>query len=402
MEQNKLLECIDFFTKLDIQVFDVTTELEKQNGGKVVEVEYKFENSIYKTNRLYYKDISLLSFEIKSEYQNYFGGEVYWLDIDKHPWPQGSEDSDLDEGVINDITGNLDFRKLLYLIANNTQNGFIQVITTDGRPGQYYHNLENNNHWHDIILLIKEFIKRKGNEIELKYFRHLVFKWQGVKPDRHRTTLAYGSNDEDRKMIKDLMKNIASVQTKLNKMKYTKLLENKHQIILQGPPGTGKTRLAKEIARSFCMQNEISIDDIKELLSVGLDLQTPTGQYTFKIIEIAKDLIRVETRKAQNTYTISYVEIIESFKNKHWLQPVSSNNSNGNASYKIGIAKYIFDNISKQQYKIVQFHPSYSYEDFVRGIAVKTINGHPTYETENRILMQFANDALENYLNELI
>ena len=160
MEQNKLLECIDFFNRLDIQLLDVTNDSERQNGVKVVEALYKYQNCNYRTNRLYYKDISLLNYEKRYEYQNYFGEPIYWLDIEKHPWPQGSADSDLDEGVIHDITDNIDFRKLLYQIANNEQNGYIQLITADGRPGQYFHNLENNSyslfHYKKTAVLLRQ------------------------------------------------------------------------------------------------------------------------------------------------------------------------------------------------------------------------------------------------------
>jgi DNA polymerase III delta prime subunit len=45
---------------------------------------------------------------------------------------------------------------------------------------------------------------------------------------------------------------------------------------------------------------------------------------------------------------------------------------------------------------IVQFHPSYSYEDFVRGITVKTRDGAPDYRTVNMTLGRIASIASEN------
>jgi hypothetical protein len=47
-------------------------------------------------------------------------------------------------------------------------------------------------------------------------------------------------------------------------------------------------------------------------------------------------------------------------------------------------------------YKLVQFHPAYSYEDFVRGIVTKTNNGQIEYIAENKVLAKIAKDAIKN------
>ena len=48
------------------------------------------------------------------------------------------------------------------------------------------------------------------------------------------------------------------------------------------------------------------------------------------------------------------------------------------------------------EYKLVQFHPAYSYEDFVRGIVAKVNDeGKVFYETENKILATFAQQAID-------
>ena len=57
-------------------------------------------------------------------------------------------------------------------------------------------------------------------------------------------------------------------------------------------------------------------------------------------------------------------------------------------------AENAYDNASdvlkdNERYKFVQFHPSYSYEDFVRGITVKTDNGTIKYEPEAKIIEKF-------------
>ena len=47
----------------------------------------------------------------------------------------------------------------------------------------------------------------------------------------------------------------------------------------------------------------------------------------------------------------------------------------------------------KDRFKLVQFHPSYCYEDFVRGIKVKTENGKPNYNVEAQIFEKFCDEA---------
>lgn len=52
---------------------------------------------------------------------------------------------------------------------------------------------------------------------------------------------------------------------------------------------------------------------------------------------------------------------------------------------------------STDQFKLIQFHPSYSYEDFVRGISAKSKGNQIEYSTENRIFGAFAQKAFKNY-----
>lgn len=58
----------------------------------------------------------------------------------------------------------------------------------------------------------------------------------------------------------------------------------------------------------------------------------------------------------------------------------------------------------KNNYKIVQFHPSYSYEDFVRGITVKPAkrNNGITYVTESKIFEKFCKQAQSNKIQKYV
>lgn len=50
-----------------------------------------------------------------------------------------------------------------------------------------------------------------------------------------------------------------------------------------------------------------------------------------------------------------------------------------------------------EQFRMVQFHPAYSYEDFVRGISASTTDNKVEYKTVNKILALLAKDALKNF-----
>jgi len=52
---------------------------------------------------------------------------------------------------------------------------------------------------------------------------------------------------------------------------------------------------------------------------------------------------------------------------------------------------------NKGRYKLIQFHPSYSYEDFVRGVSVKpNAGGGVTYEPEDKIFGDFCKKAADD------
>ena len=48
-----------------------------------------------------------------------------------------------------------------------------------------------------------------------------------------------------------------------------------------------------------------------------------------------------------------------------------------------------------ERFKLIQFHPSYSYEDFVRGIIAENTNDNILYVTKDKILAEFAKKAFE-------
>lgn len=318
MDQNKLLECIEFFNKLKVIEEDVTTDIERQQGYFVVVVTYEYEGNSYNTKRLFYKDVNLQkNVNSLQRLQNFFGAPVYWLDIVTHDWPHG-KGAEIENTIIKDMYdgNNPDFEKLLKLIANNQSTGFLQKITEAGRTQMYGHNFENNNHWHDLVRLVQYVIKNKGKLPPKKLFSRLVFRWSNDARD------SLSPDFGGRKMIWDFLENIKTIQTQLSKMELSKILLNKKQIILQGPPGTGKTYTAKDIAEQM-IYNDISDD---------------------------KKIQKLRLKKSD-------------------------------------------------QFKLIQFHPAYSYEDFVRGIVAKSNGTQIEYSTENKVLAKFAKNANDNFID---
>ncbi len=117
-----------------------------------------------------------------------------------------------------------------------------------------------------------------------------------------------------------------------------------HQMIMQGPPGTSKTYSAREYLK-FVGKNDNSSDILSDSELDSLQIKD------YSVGGILSDWTRVNTQKAP-----------------------------------------------KIAWDIVQFHPSYGYEDFVRGIEVSTIKNNTgsssvSYDTVNKILGKIAEVA---------
>lgn len=192
-----------------------------------------------------------------------------------------------------------------------------------------------------------------------------------------------------RENLKKLMK-----QTMENK----KIIEYKKQIILQGPPGTGKTREAKLLARTLI---DINSEYVINNIAAGQLIHSAKGNVTYKVLSIANDKIEIEREKG-TTNSISISQVINAFEEQKWNNDITNNDDR----MAVAVAKYLFDNFfsSNEQFKLIQFHPSYTYEDFVRGIVSKPNEEGDgiLYEAENKTIGKFAKQALRNYIESNI
>lgn len=187
------------------------------------------------------------------------------------------------------------------------------------------------------------------------------------------------------------------IKKEMRKEEIKKLLEYKKQIILQGPPGTGKTRMAKEIS-----YDAIPITDgiIATLIVKDLKIDTVKGDVSYVIMGVDVSNKQIKLLREKGTFNdISFNSIKTSYNEKRWLNEIDNNNDR----MAVAVAKYISNNIleASGQFKLIQFHPSYSYEDFVRGIVAKPgENGEGIfYKAENKTLASFAKSAYQNYIH---
>lgn len=125
------------------------------------------------------------------------------------------------------------------------------------------------------------------------------------------------------------------------------------QVILYGPPGTSKTYSSTEIAAIFLAKAEINSNP-----------ESDKAKEEKEIINIFNNI--------NNTNNVDRTNNLHKL---HKLCEVYLENSDS--------------------YKVIQFHPSYSYDDFVRGIVVNTKGNNtiPTYDVKPKIIEEFGSGA---------
>ncbi len=182
------------------------------------------------------------------------------------------------------------------------------------------------------------------------------------------------------------------------------LLKLQGQLILQGPPGTGKTYTAKKLARKLVLETlpyEIYKDEtltkfwnefVEEIN--GKKLKTKTGQ-EFIVSKNKRGNVNISVNKTNISITKEQVfNLLKQTKGDIESYSISFSGE----SYTWGVAKAFRDWLLNDYIRIVQFHPSYTYEDFVRGIKLEVDEETktPKYEVVNKIFAELCEEAVKN------
>lgn len=289
-----------------------------------------------------------------------------------------------DSSKKNDATANWDFYKTMqvgdFILVKKGKRKLLGygVVVSD-----YYYDAER-----DEYTSIRDVKWIKSGEWNLKF--DLVLK------TLTNITL-YDSEISKGQKYYDYLLSIMNGTDTIEDNKILQLLTYKKQIILQGPPGTGKTKLAKEIAAEM---NSLDYRDIGVYLSSGDEIKTYNGSATYIIDSIEQYSITligddIEPKK------VSFAKLLKYFHSKRWLKEIK----NGDERGACALAYHLYTLMAKndKHIKVLQFHPSYTYEDLVRGIVSKpSADGDGIiYEAEDKTLGKFAKEALDNYLGSL-
>ena len=136
------------------------------------------------------------------------------------------------------------------------------------------------------------------------------------------------------------------------------------------------------------------------MLIIDTEIKSVAGKAKYKIVSIDDEKVML-SRESETTGYTKFSKIIDFYNNKKWREELIDNDSRRAAA----LAHYIDENLLKRienvdtshYLKLIQFHPAYSYEDFVRGIVAESKNDVIEYKTKNKLLADFAEKALSNY-----
>ena len=191
----------------------------------------------------------------------------------------------------------------------------------------------------------------------------------------------YWKNDEQKYVKSGFLKDIEDDEEAMNKMAelLDDIINERHPNGIEYPIGKGfvlKVLNAYFPDKYFPINNEKPLTNVLKLI----------GEKTEGLTYIQKNI------RLQEIFLEKKAKFDADLTNNEFMQFLFNN-----FSIKKEVKLENNELIVEGKYKIIQFHPAYSYEDFVRGISAKTNEkGDVNYKVENRILAEFAEEAFDN------
>jgi MoxR-like ATPase len=156
----------------------------------------------------------------------------------------------------------------------------------------------------------------------------------------------------------------------------------------------------------FVWKSIIKRQDLKE--NDNLRVSNYNNQHPIR--EIDKELFNVITGKEiENIENYSLTELsVDTLIKEHifegWMEMLKNKKQmilfgppgTGKTFVSTKFAQYLISQSKGGKYELVQFHPSYSYEDFVEGIKPKVVEKNITYEIQPGIFKDLCEEAAKN------
>ena len=231
----------------------------------------------------------------------------------------------------------------------------------------------------------------------------LIFKSQLFEieiPDRFDYKLVQGiCGVNDNEIISKTEKLYSKYLKKMETESIINLLTYKKQIILQGPPGTGKTREAKLIAETIIFGDiKIDMSYFREIVKSLKEVSATKNNNPIIIDNFIDDLISFKETRFIPKYNFTIQELYDcyitgDFQKKDFVQY----SQYAKRCLVLQIVDTFQKTVNREQFKLIQFHPTYAYEDFVRGIVAESKVDKIEYKNVNKTLGLFAEEAFKNY-----
>lgn len=243
-----------------------------------------------------------------------------------------------------------------------------------------------------------KFLKEKKEALALNFEKNVYHSW--TKPFRILYSLFYEEFKNELVHFFSLLSR--SIQKDLNLVDSTKVklvhfdgAQNQGSVVIWFSI-YNDTYQTQKLARQLLFVIRKGFEfGLYDEISKKRDKMVKTDDFNYdNLIEMFEEYKQtiLEDNSMEKAQIANYLEVLE-YKKQIILQGPPGTG-------KTYSAKKMAHQILKESYEersiIIQFHPSYSYEDFVRGISAKSVGEKIVYQTENKILASFAQKASES------